>query len=358
MLDMLLKWYRRRFADPQAIALLTILIVGFGIIYFFHGILAPLLIAVVIAYLLEWPTYKLTHFGFSRAVAVTLVLFVFLSLATLAVLFMTPLVWQQSSRLLQDMPTMLNHLYNMVIELPDRYPTFLDAGIIDGFAENMRSKLLVSAESVVRYSMASVVGVVTLSIYLILIPLMVFFLLKDKEQMVRAVIRVMPRNSGLAGKVWVEMNQQITNYIRGKVIEIIFVTAATYLVFLFFSLPYSMLLAVMVGLSVVIPYIGAVLVTIPVVIVALFQWGLGGDFWAFFVAYLIVQGLDSNLLVPLLFSEAVNLHPLVIILSVIIFGGLWGFWGVFFAIPLATLVKAVIHVWPEEQEDKTVSTEA
>jgi predicted PurR-regulated permease PerM len=48
-----------------------------------------------------------------------------------------------------------------------------------------------------------------------------------------------------------------------------------------------------------------------------------------------------------LFSEAVNLHPLVIILSVVIFGGLWGFWGVFFAIPLATLIKAVVHAWPD-----------
>jgi len=355
MLDMLLKWYRRRFADPQAIALLTILVVGFGIIYFFHGILAPLLIAIVIAYLLEWPTYKLTHFGLSRTVSVTIVLFLFLSLTTLAILLMMPIFWQQSARLIQDMPTMLNHLYNMMIELPDRYPTFLDAGIIDAFAGNIRSKLLTSAESVVRYSMASVMGVVALTIYLILIPLMVFFLLKDKEQMVRAFIRVMPRNSGLASKVWLEMNQQITNYIRGKVIEIIFVTAATYIVFFFFALPYSLLLAVMVGLSVVVPYVGAVIVTIPVVIVALFQWGLGGDFWAFFVAYLIVQGLDSNLLVPLLFSEAVNLHPLVIILSVIIFGGLWGFWGVFFAIPLATLVKAVIHVWPEEPEEKVAS---
>ena len=63
--------------------------------------------------------------------------------------------------------------------------------------------------------------------------------------------------------------------------------------------------------------------------------------------HLIIQGLDGNLLVPVLFSEAVNLHPLVIILSVVIFGGLWGFWGVFFAIPLATLIKAVVHAWPD-----------
>jgi hypothetical protein len=73
----------------------------------------------------------------------------------------------------------------------------------------------------------------------------------------------------------------------------------------------------------------------------------GTEFWSLFAVYLIIQGLDGNLLVPVLFSEAVNLHPLVIILSVVIFGGLWGFWGVFFAIPLATLIKAVVHAWPD-----------
>lgn len=178
--------------------------------------------------------------------------------------------------------------------------------------------------------------------------MMMFFLLKDKEQLLNAVRRVLPRNRGLAGQVWNEMNQQITNYIRGKVLEMVIVGVATYLVFAVLDMRYSLLLAVLVGFSVLIPYIGAVLVTIPVVVVALFQWGVGADFWTLIVAYLVVQGLDGNLLVPILFSEAVNLHPLVIILSVIVFGGMWGFWGVFFAIPLATLVKAVIHAWPDE----------
>ncbi|EBP0381015.1 AI-2E family transporter, partial [Salmonella enterica] len=96
-------------------------------------------------------------------------------------------------------------------------------------------------------------------------------------------------------------------------------------------------------------------VTIPVVGVALFQFGLGTEFWSCFAVYLIIQALDGNLLVPVLFSEAVNLHPLVIILSVVIFGGLWGFWGVFFAIPLATLIKAVVHAWPDGQVTDTSS---
>ena len=62
--------------------------------------------------------------------------------------------------------------------------------------------------------------------------------------------------------------------------------------------------------------------------------------------YAVIQALDGNVLVPLLFSEVVNLHPVAIIVAVLIFGGLWGFWGVFFAIPLATLFKAILRAWP------------
>ncbi|MBW7983500.1 AI-2E family transporter [Enterobacillus tribolii] len=348
MLDMLMQWYRRRFTDPQAIALLMILLVGFCIIYFFSGILAPLLVAIVLAYLLEWPTHKLQQIGCSRVWSASVVLILFAGISLLAAFVVAPTVWQQGLNLMADTPKMLNRFYAFAATLPNRFPALVDAGIVDMMAENLRSRLAMMGDSFVKLSLASLVGLLQLAIYLILVPLMVFFLLKDKEQMINAVRRVLPRNRGLAGQVWKEMNQQISNYIRGKVLEMVVVGVATYLVFLVVGMHYSLLLAVLVGISVLIPYIGAVLVTIPVVIVALFQWGMGADFWTLFIAYLVVQGLDGNLLVPLLFSEAVNLHPLVIILSVIIFGGMWGFWGVFFAIPLATLVKAVIHAWPDE----------
>lgn len=235
--------------------------------------------------------------------------------------------------------------------LPERYPALVDAGIIDMMADNLRSRLSGVAESVVKMSVASLIGVFTLAIYTVLVPLMMFFLLKDKQKIISSVQKVLPRNRLLVGKVWVEMNQQITNYLRGKVTEMVIVGVCTYAGFAYFDLRYSVLLSVLVGVSVLIPYIGAVAVTIPVVLVALFQWGIGSDFWSLIIVYLVIQGLDSNLFVPLLFSEAVNLHPLVIILSVVIFGGLWGFWGVFFAIPLATLIKAVINVWPEDTSE-------
>ncbi|WP_338557452.1 AI-2E family transporter [Erwinia sp. E_sp_B01_3] len=348
MLDLLIQWYRRRFSDPQAIALLAILLAAFCILFFFNGLLAPLLVALVVAYLLEWPTVRLERLGCSRTWATTIILILFASLLLVLVLVVAPVAWQQGINLAHELPTMLNRLYQFATRLPERFPTLMDVGIVDIVVENLRSRLSGMGDQLVKYSLASLVGIMTLAIYLVLVPLMVFFLLKDKAQMLAAISRVLPRNRGLAGQVWVEMNQQVSNYIRGKVLEMVVVGIATWIGFWAIGMNYALLLAVLVGFSVLIPYVGALAVTIPVIGVGLAQWGLGGDFWTMIIVYLIIQGLDGNILVPVLFSEAVNLHPLVIILSVVIFGGLWGFWGVFFAIPLATLIKAVVHAWPDE----------
>lgn len=327
MLDLLIQWYRRRFSDPQAIALLAILIAAFCILFFFNGLLAPLLVALVVAYLLEWPTVRLERLGCSRTWATAIILIIFASLLMVLVLVVAPVAWQQGINLAHELPTMLNGLYHYATRLPERFPTLMDVGIIDIVVENLRSRLSGMGDQLVKYSLASLVGIMTLAIYLVLVPLMVFFLLKDKDQMLAAISRVLPRNRGLAGQVWAEMNQQVSNYIRGKVLEMVVVGIATWIGFLAIGMNYALLLAVLVGFSVLIPYVGALAVTIPVIGVGLAQWGLGGDFWTMIIVYLIIQGLDGNILVPVLFSEAVNLHPLVIILSVVIFGGLWGFWG-------------------------------
>jgi putative permease len=135
------------------------------------------------------------------------------------------------------------------------------------------------------------------------------------------VKKFLPKERGLAAQVWQEMDQQIGNYVRGKFVEIFIVGAVTYVTFLVLGLNYALLLAVLVGISVIIPYIGAAAVTIPVALIAYFQWGWGPDFIWVIVAYGVIQALDGNLLVPVLFSEAVNLHPVAIIVAVLVFGG-------------------------------------
>ena len=187
-------------------------------------------------------------------------------------------------------------------------------------------------------------------VYLILMPLLVFFFLKDRDLILGWFKRYMPRHRAIAGTVWADVDRQISNYVRGKFWEILIVWAVSFITFSAFGLNYAMLLALLVGLSVIIPYIGASVVTVPVVLIAWFQWGWSAYFVWLTVAYLIIQALDGNVLVPLLFSEVVDLHPVAIIVAILVFGGLWGFWGVFFAIPLATVVQAILCAWPRYTE--------
>ena len=76
------------------------------------------------------------------------------------------------------------------------------------------------------------------------------------------------------------------------------------------------------------------------------------------IAYGIIQIFDGNLLAPLLLSRVVNLHPVAIIIAILVFGGLWGIWGVFFAIPLATLVQAVLKAVTNRQIAARMQEEA
>ena len=350
MIEMFKSWYNRRFTDPQAMGLAAILLFGFVSIYFFSDLIAPLLVAIVLAYLLEWPVRLLNEkLKCPRLVAAMLVLGSFISLVFVVVLVLIPNLLAQLANLLSDLPHMFNRFNEWLLSLPERYPELIDAQTVESIFGTVKEKILNLGESALKLSLASIMNLVTLGIYAFLVPLMVFFLLKDKRQLIEGVSRFLPRNRTLASKVWVEMQQQIANYIRGKLVEILVVTAVTYAIFLTFGLNYPLLLAVAVGFSVLVPYIGAVLVTIPVVLVAIFQFGDTHTFWYILIAFVVSQLLDGNLLVPFLFSEVVNLHPLIIIIAVLIFGGLWGFWGVFFAIPLATLVKAVVNAWPSNE---------
>lgn len=355
MIDLFKSWYERRFSDPQAMSLAAILLFGFVAIYFFSDLIAPLLIAIVLAYLLEMPI-KFLHqrLKMPRMLAVALMLGGFIALVLTIVLGLMPSLVNQTIKLLGDLPNMFNRFHAWMATLPESYPELVDYQMVESIFSATREKILLFGESAVKFSLSSIMNLVTIGIYAFLVPLMMFFMLKDKEILIGSLVRFLPKNRMLAFNVWEEMQQQIANYIRGKLLEIAIVTVVTYIIFLFFGLNYALLLAVAVGLSVLIPYVGAVLVTIPVVALALAQFGDHSTFWYLLIAYVVSQLLDGNLLVPFLFSEAVNLHPLTIIVAVLIFGGLWGFWGVFFAIPLATLVKAVVNAWPDSMENRTV----
>lgn len=344
-MELIKEWFQRYFSDPQAVLLAVLLVIGTSVVLFMGAMLAPVFASIVIAYLLEGIVCVIHQRGAPRTRVVILVFLIFMTFIMFLLLGVVPLLWGQALDFIRELPNYLNRGQEALLQIPLHYPVISEAQIND-VVSLIQKEIALQGQRILSLSLSSIPGVITVLVYLILVPLLVFFFLKDKGLIVRWFTGFLPTERTLSTHVWHEVDLQLGNYVRGKFWEILIIGVSTFVVFSVMELKYAILLSVLVGLSVVVPYIGAAVVTVPVALVAYFQWGWGADFAWLMVAYGIIQALDGNVLVPLLFSEVVNLHPVAIIVAILVFGGLWGFWGVFFAIPLATLVSAILVAWP------------
>ncbi len=353
-LQFFLDWFKRVLPNPQATSLAVLLVVGSVFVLTLSDMLLPVFAAGVIAYLLEGIVTVGQRTLLSRMTSVLIVYSIFFAFVVFILITLLPLLSQQIAEFVQQTPNMVNRVQGLLAELPKKYPNIINAQQINDIGNAISQELIDYGKGLLSTSAASLVSLITLTVYLILVPLLIFFFLKDKDKIIYWLVQYLPRESHLSARVWREVDIQIGNYVRGKFLEVLILGFVSYIVFASQGLNYSLLLSVLMGLSVIIPYVGATLVTFPVLIVAYFQWGLNEGFAWITASYAIVQTLDGALLVPLLFSEVVGLHPVAIIVAILFFGGLWGFWGVFFAIPLATLVQAVLVAWPSihEEEDE------
>lgn len=346
MLKIVKSLLMRYFSDEEAVIFLLLLLTVIGLLMAIGNIMAPVLIAVVLAFLLQGLVVKVERFGLGHLSSVIIVFLGFTATCVAFVGLMVPIIWSQAGRFVNDIPRMLTNLQVWLKDLALANPEFINEKAIDEMLNSVTTEVAPVGQWLLSFSLSSIPSLFSILIYAVLVPLVTFFLLKDQRQIVAWCTAWLPEERAMMRSISHEMNNQIANYVRGKVIEMVVVGVVTYIAFAILGLRYAELLALFVGLSVLIPYIGAAAVTVPVILVAFYQYGTGNFFVYTAVTYLIIQALDGNVLVPLLFSEAVNLHPVAIILAVLFFGGIWGFWGVFFAIPLATLVKAIINAWP------------
>jgi len=345
MIKMFQEWFTDRFSDPQVVILWFFLILGFLVIFFMGEMLQPVFAGLIIAYLLEGIVKSLESIRLPRVLSVFLTFFLFIICVILLVIWLLPLLSKQIGQFIHDLPSMITSTHNQLIQLPEKYPQLISEDQINNLIFFLKSEITRMGQRALVFSITSVKNLITVLVYLVIVPFLILFFLKDKDTIFAWIKGFLPKNRDLAADVWKEVNNQIGNYIRGKIFEILIVWCVSYIVFSILGLRYAMLLSLFNGLALLIPYVGTTVVFFPLIFVAYFEWGIAKDFFYVITAYLIIHLVDGHILVPLLFSEVVNLHPVAIIVAVLVFGGLWGIWGLFFAIPLATLVHAVLKAW-------------
>ena len=357
MIKLLGDWYHKHFNDPQVAILALLLVLSAMVLYFIGDVLTPILAAIIIAYLLDGAVSLLIQRKIPQFIAILFTFSIFIILLLIVLFILAPILIRQATQFVLEIPKMFAQGQEILMQLPEKYPKVISEQQVSELLIGIRTQITEFSQTVVSFSLSSVSGLLTYMVYLVVVPLLIFFFLKDKEKIINWFTTFLPTDRKLVTQVWNEMNGKIAGYVRGKFVEIVIVWLVSYITFMVFNLNYAMLLSFSVGISVLIPYVGAAIVTLPVAIVAYFQWGYSSEMLYVVIAYGVIQFLDGNLLVPLLFSEMVNLHPTAIIAAVLLFGGLWGVWGVFFAIPLATLVHAIINSWPRQKIGKELLNE-
>ncbi len=351
MINFLKNFFQRYFYDDEHYAALFFLFIGLIVLYFLGGILAPIFVSILIAYVLNGLMTFLEEKGSNKTLSLTITLFIF-SLFYLSIFIFFPFLSRQILLLVSEIPQIFETVNIFLSPQLNQYSESLSSNQIDEALANALSYMPTILQNALLQLNAGFSTMMNALLYLIIIPFLVFFLLKDKDIFLNYLKLLLPKKRDLLSEIWFDLNQQLYGYLRGKGLEMLIVALITGFVFYLQGVNYSIILATLVGLSVLVPYVGAILVTIPVILIGLFQWGLDSNFYIYLFSYLLIQALDGNVLMPLLLGREVKLHPVLIITAVLIFGGIWGFWGLLFAIPIATFLRAILVAWPTKDRSE------
>ncbi|WP_193771342.1 AI-2E family transporter [Candidatus Magnetaquicoccus inordinatus] len=347
----------RRLHDPQIAGLMLVLVTGGLLIYLFGHALAPYLTALVIAYLLEGIIRALRRLHCPRILAVWLVFGLFLLMLNLLLFVLLPHLIVELARISEEIPRITTTIKQLSHQLTESA-----AGLFN--PEQVESMLLHLVENSqellgksVTFLLRGVPGLISLTLYLLLVPFLVFFFMKDKEPLLAAFSRYLPGERALLERVLHEVNAGVGGYIHGKFWEMLLLAITSYIGFALIDFRYAFVVGLLTGLSVLIPFLGLAVVTIPVVLLGIFQWGASWEALHPLLIYGILQLVDGNIVAPLILGETVRIHPTTIMLAVLLFGSLWGVVGVFFAVPLVVLLKSVLEVLIPQQPITPESTD-
>ncbi len=330
--------------DPQVAVLWLLGLVLVGLLLFLGQALAPFLAAVILAYMLEAMVRRLTKQRVPRWLAVIIVFCFFMTALVGLFLWLIPLVIRQLSALVEALPAIASAVERLLTELHTRYGSQIDSHYIEELIPRLTLEVEGLARRIISHSLTYLPGLFSIFLYLFLVPLLVLLFLKDKERILCWLSQFVPTHRELFIKILQDIDAQMGRFFMGKFWEMTIISGASVGVFLLFNLRFAVLMGLLSGVSVLIPYLGVMLATIPIAVVALFQWGLGVGFWKVFLAYVIIQLIDGNLLAPLLVGQMIHIHAAGIIFAVLVCAQLWGFWGIVFAFPVAIIVKSILDL--------------
>ncbi len=336
-------------ANPNFWGWLAIALIVGGLLYLLSPILAPFLFAAILAYILDPLVERLTGRYVPRTLAVVLVMVGVLALLVALALVVLPLFAKELRLLAERMPAFIAWLNQRVAPLAQSY-----LGVSFQFdVETVRalaSELVVENQDLVGRLLGSlkIGGLALLAFFvnLLLVPVVLFYLLRDWNALLAKVDRLIPRHlHAKARKMLGEVDAVLAEFLRGQ-LTVILVMSVYYVLALWFAgLQFALPIGLITGLLVFVPYVGALLGFALGTAAALMQYdGAWGLVWVW-VAFGVGQTLEGMVVTPWLVGDRIGLHPVAVIFALLAFGQLFGFFGILLALPAsAALLVALRHL--------------
>lgn len=307
------------------------------------GLFLPILLAMIVAFMLE-PLVRLIE---NRGVHRTLAIFIIYSLISGAIVLLLVLIgppnWRGMIQALKaDVPRYASfaiiYLTGLLELAQHHFPFIAHYNLGDHLRDF--SQALIGAMLVQTPRSAMRIGSL-----LILVPLFSFFFLRDSRRIMRGIIALTPnRYFEMVLDIYAHVAWQLSNFIRGRLIEAIIVGLVVWAGLALTDIRYAPILAVIAGVSNLVPYIGPIFGMIPGLTIALVDLGVGAQFWWILCVYVLIAQIivDNMILIPILISKVSNLHPLWVILAIIMGGKLYGILGMIIGVPIASIINIII----------------
>lgn len=327
--------------NQQFMFLAIVLVTGFMSLWVVGDLSTPILTSIVLALLFRPMQVYFTKIGLPEKFSVFVTFLIVVLLAILFFLIFIPLFINEANRYWNELPNLVV-IAEPLLELLGQYNAPNES--IEG-AQSFLSEIAGFASEALSFSISRLQDTANLLLTLILVPIFLFFWLWDTDTLSSGFSKLVPKKRKFLVKVWNETNTNFQSYFKAKFVEVFVVALTGSLMFWALGLNSPVLLGVSFGLSQLIPFFGPVFMTFPVLIVSLAQFGLDPYVIVILLFYALLQNIDGNIFLPFLMSGVVKLPAVVVLLSVFLFGAIFGIWGVFFAVPIASFIKSLMDNW-------------
>ena len=245
MLEELNKVLKKIFSNEETIIFSFSLLIFFIVISFFGSVLTPFIISIVVAYLLVGMQKKIQSYNISEKISLIITFSIFIVAGATLVIWLVPLLYTQLQAFVLDVPNLISNFRDFISELPSKFPDLVSSDQITIFFQAVSEEISALAQNIVKTSISSIQSAITVLLYIILFPILVYFFLFDRKNIIDGFLKVIPGKREMFTSIWTEMDIQLSNYVRGKTIEIFIVGIAAAIIFSSLGLRYSALLSVL-----------------------------------------------------------------------------------------------------------------